>query len=239
MSIKKVISFIVFIFSFFLLVTPVYADSYSDLKEERTTLKQELKELEESSTENSASVGITVYKEDLSETSMMQDYIESPATVTVQDDGTYLASLTILKPDYWQSFQVNGTDVVLQSNDGESAVVTFSITDLTANQECQIHIVVPAINYDNTYTTYLQFEQNDAVNLLSESDKEQRTSEIEERLEEIDDILASTTSSSDSKASTKKNNSGIFSPVNVALVVVIILLLSGYAYFMIPRKDRK
>nr|WP_275582262.1 NEAT domain-containing protein [Streptococcus loxodontisalivarius] len=180
----------------------VQADTLSDLNTQKANLTQQIQEAQTASTSKTASVGVTILKEDQSGTSMMQQYIVSPASVTREANGSYTVLLTILHPEYWQEFKVNGADVTLVSDNQ----VSFTVSDITALQTCYVHVAAPALNYEGKYTTYMSFDSTAAAS-LAQSSSTANLDELNKQLEEVNQKIADETAKASTTTTTSTTSS--------------------------------
>lgn len=241
---------------------PTYAVDLTQLNQQKDKLVQEINQLKsEEQTLVQTSVGITILKENQSDISIMQNYILSPADAQLQTDGSYLVHLTIKDPSYWKSLVINGVDAMMISENGDTAVVEFTVATLTELATVSSHIVVPSVNYDNNYVTYLQFDTNDATKLKMPKDdklvalnvelekinqqieqaeitnktidKEEMTSELHHEQKSSDKEIKSQSETKKSTPQSPKNKLSM--PIFVVGVVVPILVIGAW----LMRKKRK
>lgn len=107
------------------------------------------------------SIPFTVLKGDSAETSMTNDYLQSPGKLIVKDNKNII-QLTLKNKSWWQYFKVNGIDVtvVSENSSADTSVVQFEVQDLTNIIPAKIHVIVPDINYDNKYDIRFQFDSS-------------------------------------------------------------------------------
>lgn len=142
--------------------------------------------------EGEYSIPFTVLKGDSSETSMTNDYLQSPGKLIVKNNKNII-QLTLKNKSWWQYFKVNGIDVtvVSENNGADTSIVQFEVQELTNIIPAKIHVIVPDINYDNKYDIRFQFdasniptakntstsstEENEAPNANGEKDNQDKT----------------------------------------------------------------
>ncbi|HHK5536916.1 TPA: NEAT domain-containing protein [Bacillus mobilis] len=110
-------------------------------------------------------IAFTVWKGDKDESSRMNSYFESPATVTVKDGKQYV-SFKVKDSTSIKSLQVekNGQFVeatVLSENTKENTrIVEFEVADLSKKLNGKVKINIPIINYDASYDIRFVFDGN-------------------------------------------------------------------------------
>lgn len=102
-------------------------------------------------------VGFRVLKEENTEASMADDYLEKPAKVTVQN-GKATVQMVLKNSSWWKEFKVEGKAVRTVSEADDVRVVEFDVADLTQMVKANIHVIVPDINYDNHYVIRFDFD---------------------------------------------------------------------------------
>ncbi|MHA6258530.1 NEAT domain-containing protein [Sporosarcina sp. CAU 1771] len=115
-------------------------------------------------------LGFKVLKAESNDESTAGDFMESPATISVEDGKTY-ATLTLTQSAFWQSLQVQtgqpGTfaeaELVSSNEEDNTRIVKFEVQDLTKPLNIKAHIIVtdvPGIGeYDHTYDLRLKFDE--------------------------------------------------------------------------------
>ncbi|HDR8185348.1 TPA: NEAT domain-containing protein [Bacillus thuringiensis] len=110
-------------------------------------------------------IAFTVWKGDKDESSRMNSYFESPATLTVKDGKQYV-SFKVKDSASIKSLQVekNGQFVeatVLSENTKENTrVVEFEVADLSKKLNGKVKINIPIINYNASYDIRFVFDGN-------------------------------------------------------------------------------
>jgi len=88
------------------------------------------------------------------EKSIADNYFTKPSKVIVKDGNvtvqTEYSSLIT-------EFSVNGNNPKIISNDGTKTVAEFSLESINSITDAQIHVEIPAINYDHWYTVRFDF----------------------------------------------------------------------------------
>lgn len=110
----------------------------------------------------SKEIGFMVKKDGEDQKSVMDDYMDHPAKV-VKENGKTFVQFTIKNPDWWQSFELfDGTQQLKQhevSKTADQKIINFEVKPGTKMLTSKVHIVVPGINYNNKYTTQIEFEE--------------------------------------------------------------------------------
>ena len=90
----------------------------------------------------------------------MDDYVKHPGHyVTIQ--GKRYFEMTLTHIDWWQSYQFYHQntklqhEVIYENSDTQEATVRIPVEEDTKEIEARIHIVIPELNYDHHYTTYI------------------------------------------------------------------------------------
>src|SRR5690625_818895 len=118
-----------------------------------------------------------VWQADKDEISVADDYLDKPATLTVED-GKYTIEATLKNSSWWQYFKVASgedfIDVTEVSKDeaNDTKVVQFEVDDLGEILNAKVHIIVtgiPGFVYDNKYDIRFSFDPSD-IPLAEETD---------------------------------------------------------------------
>src|SRR5690625_4082127 len=118
-----------------------------------------------------------VWQADKDEISVADDYLDKPATLTVED-GKYTIEATLKNSSWWQYFKVASgedfIDVTEVSKDAanDTKVVQFEVDDLGESLNAKVHIIVtgiPGFVYDNKYDIRFSFDPSD-IPLAEETD---------------------------------------------------------------------
>lgn len=99
----------------------------------------------------------TVLKGDSDERSMTNDYLVSPAKLTVKN-GQYIIQMTLKNSSWWKDFKVGSKDVKVLSDSNDTRIVEFPVSDIDKIVNAHIHVIVPDINYDNKYDVRFKFD---------------------------------------------------------------------------------
>ncbi|OHS72891.1 YSIRK signal domain/LPXTG anchor domain surface protein [Staphylococcus sp. HMSC74F12] len=105
-----------------------------------------------------------VQKDKSTETSVMDGYMEHPGKFIKENGKTYF-EVTLKNADWWKSFQFFTpqnkeltTTVVKHDKKADTKTIRVEVKPGMKQLISRVHIVVPAINYDNKYQTTLLFE---------------------------------------------------------------------------------
>ncbi|KFM99525.1 cell surface protein [Bacillus clarus] len=107
----------------------------------------------------------TVWKGDKDESSRMNSYFESPATLTVKNGKQYV-SFKVKDSASIKSFQVekNGqfveTTVLSENKKENTRVVEFEVEDLSKKLNGKVKINIPIIKYNASYDIRFVFDGN-------------------------------------------------------------------------------
>src|SRR5699024_7356281 len=136
-------------------------------------------------------VPFVILKDTNDEESMTNDYMESPAKVTIED-GKQIVQVTLNNSSWWQYLKTqtaqpgsftdeNFVDAELISEDAEKdrRVVEFEVRDLDEILNAKIHVIVPMINYDNKYDIRFDFDPSE-IPLAPEAPEEEPGEEPED-----------------------------------------------------------
>lgn len=116
--------------------------------------------------EQKYTIAYKVYKDQSSELSVMNDYVDKKATL-IEKDGKTFAQITLDKSSWMPVLQVkqNGTlqDVEVISTSGDQRVVQFEVNDLSKKISAYTHVIVPGlviggVAYDHWYSVQFQFD---------------------------------------------------------------------------------
>ncbi|MBG9910157.1 cell surface protein [Bacillus xiamenensis] len=124
-------------------------------------------------------INYSVLKGDEDEASRMNQYFSHPASLTVKNgkqtisftvkDHTSVASLKTEKNGSYQEVKTVSTDQAKNTR-----VVSFDVADLTKAVKGNVHIVVAAAHYDQTYDIRFQFDSN-SIAPLKDGEVEEET----------------------------------------------------------------
>lgn len=136
---------------------------HQDIKHKPTERTRPSQNIPQQRGQQTATIGYHVYKKGTNEISYMDRYMIKPATV-IHENGESYVQLTLKNSSYWKAFDIyNGNqkvNVETVSNDPQKdiRVIKFKVEQGTKELIAKVHIVVPAIQYDNHYTTQLVFD---------------------------------------------------------------------------------
>ncbi|MEB8092347.1 NEAT domain-containing protein [Mammaliicoccus lentus] len=139
--------------------------SYTSYEPQSHTAVNKAKAAETTTSEKeNITIDYTVSKDTSDEVSYMDQYMEKPAKVSFENGETYV-EMTLKSASYWKSFELlDGADpidvqTVIEDKDSDIKVIKFKVKPGTKKLTSKVHIVVPAVNYDNKYTTYVNFKE--------------------------------------------------------------------------------
>ncbi|WP_411345210.1 NEAT domain-containing protein [Paenibacillus sp. WLX1005] len=129
-------------------------------------------ELVEAVTGTKQSLTYTVFKDGTSETSMMDSYMQKPATlVTTADNKRYIqlginssSMVTELQTDVNGSYTNVG--IIAKDTANDTRTVQFladALTESNSKLSAKVHVVIPSMNYDNWYTVQFQFDNSSLI----------------------------------------------------------------------------
>ena len=87
-----------------------------------------------------------------------------PARI-VEENGKQYVELTLKSASYWKSFELFDHDkklnvtTVSEDQSADTKIIRFEKPKYLKVLTSKVHIVVPAINYDNHYTTRIEFDK--------------------------------------------------------------------------------
>lgn len=139
--------------------------SYTSYEPQSHTAMNKAKAAETTTSEKeNIAIDYTVSKDTSDEVSYMDQYMEKSAKVSFENGETYV-EMTLKSASYWKSFELlDGADpidvqTVSEDKDSDTKVIKFKVKPGTKKLTSKVHIVVPAVNYDNKYTTYVNFKE--------------------------------------------------------------------------------
>ncbi|MCP3808286.1 NEAT domain-containing protein [Paenibacillus sp. Lou8.1] len=121
----------------------------------------------QTASEKQYTINYNVFKDKTSEASVMDGYLDKPATLIEKGDKRYL-QITLKNSSWMPALQVeqNGTlkDVEVISTSGDTRVVQFEVGDLSQKMGAYTHVIVPGlvlggVPYDHWYTVQFQFDE--------------------------------------------------------------------------------
>ncbi|MEK5375231.1 NEAT domain-containing protein [Paenibacillus sp. FSL P2-0173] len=132
-----------------------------------TEKKPVVEQLAQTASEKQYTINYNVFKEKTSEASVMDGYLDKPATLIEKGDKRYI-QVTLKNSSWMPALQVeqNGTlkDVEVISTSGDTRVVQFEVGDLSQKIGAYTHVIVPGlvlggVPYDHWYTVQFQFDE--------------------------------------------------------------------------------
>ncbi len=110
------------------------------------------------------SIDFTVLKNGSNELSVMDGYMQKPATLLKQS-GKNIIQIKMDKSSWIKTFKVNGSEaqVVEQSTSADTRTVQFEVPNLSDKVTVNTHVIVPGLDlggtpYDHVYDVQFQFE---------------------------------------------------------------------------------
>lgn len=167
-------------------------------------------------------VGFRVLKEENTEASMADDYLEKPAKVTVQN-GKATVQMVLKNSSWWKEFKVEGKAVSTVSEADDVRVVEFDVADLTQMVKANIHVIVPDINYDNHYVIRFDFDTSGLAKGEPNASESSRTS-----------VVTSAEASDGTEAEAVNPKTSDQTPI---LALIVLLIFSSY--FLIKQYTNK
>nr|WP_256021592.1 NEAT domain-containing protein [Paenibacillus kribbensis] len=148
------------------------APASTDKAAQTSTPVAEQKPVVEQSAQPAASekqytINYSIFKDKTSEASVMEGYLDKPATLIEKGDKRYI-QITLNNSSWMPALQVeqNGTlkDVEVISTSGDTRVVQFEAGDLSQKISAYTHVAVPGlvlggVPYDHWYTVQFQFDE--------------------------------------------------------------------------------
>ncbi|KAF6644858.1 NEAT domain-containing protein [Paenibacillus sp. EKM11P] len=117
--------------------------------------------------EKQYTINYNVFKDKTNEASVMDGYLDKPATLIEKGDKRYI-QITLKNSSWMPTLQVeqNGTlkDVEVISTSGDTRIVQFEVGDLSQKISAYTHVIVPGlvlggVPYDHWYTVQFQFDE--------------------------------------------------------------------------------
>lgn len=182
--------------------------------------------------EGEYSIPFTVLKGDSSETSMTNDYLQSPGKLIVKNNKNII-QLTLKNKSWWQYFKVNGVDVtvVSENNAADTSVVQFEVQDLTNIVPAKIHVIVPDINYDNKYDIRFQFDASNiptAKKITTSSTEENGTTNVNDTKDKQDKTVQPTV----------EKNPPTSDESPIILFSLMLIVSSGFVIYQLVKKSK-
>ncbi|UXU84187.1 NEAT domain-containing protein [Mammaliicoccus sciuri] len=148
--------------AFSLLFSTLSFNTYEPLS--HTTMKKVEAAEEQASVVESKTIDFVVNKDKSNEVSYMDQYMMKPAKVYFENGETYV-EMTLKSASYWKSFELYDESgaieiqTVKEDHQADTKVIKFIVKPGSQSLTSKVHIVVPAINYDNKYTTHVNFKE--------------------------------------------------------------------------------
>ncbi|MEE4564350.1 NEAT domain-containing protein [Paenibacillus polymyxa] len=117
--------------------------------------------------EKQYTINYNVFKDKTNEASVMDGYLDKPATLIEKGDKRYI-QITLKNSSWMPTLQVeqNGTlkDVEVISTSGDTRIVQFEVGDLSQKISAYTHVIVPGlvlggVPYDHWYMVQFQFDE--------------------------------------------------------------------------------
>ncbi|MCJ0923521.1 NEAT domain-containing protein [Mammaliicoccus sciuri] len=148
--------------AFSLLFSTLSFNTYEPLS--HTTMKKVEAAEEQASAVESKTIDFVVNKDKSNEVSYMNQYMVKPAKIYFENGDTYV-EMTLKSASYWKSFELYdesgaiAIQTVKEDHQADTKVIKFKVKPGSQSLTSKVHIVVPAINYDNKYTTHVNFKE--------------------------------------------------------------------------------
>lgn len=148
--------------AFSLLFSTLSFNTYEPLS--HTTMKKVEAAEEQASAGESKTIDFVVNKDKSNEISYMDQYMVKPAKVYFENGETYV-EMTLKSASYWKSFELYdesgaiAIQTVKEDHQADTKIIKFKVKPGSQSLTSKVHIVVPAINYDNKYTTHVNFKE--------------------------------------------------------------------------------
>ncbi|WP_206165302.1 NEAT domain-containing protein [Mammaliicoccus sciuri] len=182
--------------AFSLLFSTLSFNTYEPLS--HTTMKKVEAAEEQASAVESKAIDFTVNKDKSNEVSYMDQYMVKPAKVYFENGETYV-EMTLKSASYWKSFELYdesgaiAIQTVKEDHQADTKVIKFKVKPGSQSLTSKVHIVVPAINYDNKYTTHVNFKEVIPSAPTTQNSNQQDTGKINSNDKAKDDSNHSTT----------------------------------------------
>lgn len=182
--------------AFSLLFSTLSFNIYEPLS--HTTMKKVEAAEEQASAVKSKTIDFVVNKDKSNEISYMDQYMVKPAKVYFENGETYV-EMTLKSASYWKSFELYdesgaiAIQTVKEDHQADTKVIKFKVKPGCQSLTSKVHIVVPAINYDNKYTTHVNFKEVIPSAPTTQNSNQQDTGKVDSNDKEKDDSNQSTT----------------------------------------------
>lgn len=192
--------------AFSLLFSTLSFNTYEPLS--HTTMKKVEAAEEQASAVESKAIDFVVNKDKSNEVSYMDQYMVKPAKLYFENGETY-AEMTLKSASYWKSFErydesgAIAIQTVKEDHQADTKVIKFKVKPGSQSLTSKVHIVVPAINYDNKYTTHVNFKEVIPSEPTTQNSNQQDTGKVDKNDKAKDDSNQST---NDQKQDNTKQN---------------------------------
>ncbi|MEB6256145.1 NEAT domain-containing protein [Mammaliicoccus sciuri] len=192
--------------AFSLLFSTLSFNTYEPLS--HTTMKKVEAAEEQASAVESKTIDFVVNKDKSNEVSYMDQYMVKPAKVSFENGETYV-EMTLKSASYWKSFELYdesgaiAIQTVKEDHQADTKVIKFKVKPGSQSLTSKVHIVVPAINYDNKYTTHVNFKEVIPSAPTTQNSNQQDTGKVDKNDKAKDDSNQST---NDQKQDNTKQN---------------------------------
>ncbi|MFU1790187.1 NEAT domain-containing protein [Mammaliicoccus sciuri] len=182
--------------AFSLLFSTLSFNTYEPLS--HTTMKKVEAAEEQASAVKSKTIDFVVNKDKSNEISYMDQYMVKPAKVYFENGETYV-EMTLKSAYYWKSFELYdesgaiAIQTVKEDDQADTKIIKFKVKPGCQSLTSKVHIVVPAINYDNKYTTHVNFKEVIPSAPTTQNSNQQDTGKINSNDKAKDDSNHSTT----------------------------------------------
>ncbi|RIO07575.1 NEAT domain-containing protein [Mammaliicoccus sciuri] len=181
--------------AFSLLFSNFSFNTYEPLS--HTTMKKVEAAEEQASAVESKTIDFVVNKDKSNEVSYMDQYMVKPAKVYFENGETYV-EMTLKSASYWKSFELYdesgaiAIQTVKEDHQADTKIIKFKVKPGSQSLTSKVHIVVPAINYDNKYTTHVNFKEVIPSAPTTQNSNQQDTGKVDKNDKTKDDSNQST-----------------------------------------------
>ncbi|WP_436882340.1 NEAT domain-containing protein [Mammaliicoccus sciuri] len=146
----------------------------------------------------SKTIDFVVNKDKSNEVSYMEQYMMKPAKVSFENGETYV-EMTLKSASYWKSFELYdesgaiAIQTVKEDHQADTKVIKFKVKPGSQSLTSKVHIVVPVINYDNKYTTHVNFKEVIPSAPTTQNSNQQDTGKVDKNDKAKDDSNQSMT----------------------------------------------
>ncbi|MCJ0966335.1 NEAT domain-containing protein [Mammaliicoccus sciuri] len=182
--------------AFSLLFSTLSFNTYEPLS--HTTMKKVEAAEEQASAVESKTIDFVVNKDKSNEVSYMDQYMVKPAKVYFENGEMYV-EMTLKSASYWKSFELYdesgaiAIQTVKEDHQADTKVIKFKVKPGSQSLTSKVHIVVPAINYDNKYTTHVNFKEVIPSAPTTQNSNQQDSGKVDSNDKAKDDSNQSTT----------------------------------------------